>query len=352
MKRNKLRMMVPLAVGALFLAACGGDSDEGGGNGDGGNGDGDGGGGDRPSVVSVVSGPLGDRGFFDDAERGMQMIAEAGSETQTIESEENNPSQWKSNLQLVSNGEWDLVITGTTQQHDNLDEVAQDFPEQMYITYDDVVEQPNVASITYAQNEGSFLAGVLAGLATTDTDTFDKAEGSKKVGVLGGMDIPVINDFVVGFEKGVESVDEDIEVLVSYVGDFNDPNTGYDQSKAMFEQGADVVFAVAGGSGLGTLKASADADKYSIGVDQDQNDEEPGHVIASMLKDIGVSLENAVDLYADGELEFGETTVYGLEDDGVKLVYAEDVVPQEIIDEVDSYIEQVLNGEIEVPTAF
>src|SRR5690625_1671516 len=352
MKRNKLRVIVPLAVGALFLAACGGDNGDTGGEG--------GGWGcesapecdERPSVVSVVAGPLGDRGFFDDAERGMKKIAEAGSKTQTIESEANNPSQWKSNLQLVSNGEWDLVITGTTQQHDNLDEDAQDFPEQMYITYDDVVEQPNVASITYAQNEGSFLAGVLAGLATTDTDTFDKAEGSKKVGVLGGMDIPVINDFVVGFEKGVESVDEDIEVLVSYVGDFNDPNTGYDQSKAMFEQGADVVFAVAGGSGLGTLKASADADKYSIGVDQDQNDEEPGHVIASMLKDIGVSLENAVNLYAEGELEFGETTVYGLEDDGVKLVYAEDVVPQEIIDEVDSYIEQVLNGEIEVPTAF
>src|SRR5690625_2183766 len=267
-----------------------------------------------PARSWSVSGPLGDRGF--------------------------------------SNGEWDPVITGTTQQHDNLDEIAQDFPDQLYITYDDVVEQPNVASITYAQNEGSFLAGVLAGIATTDTDTFDKSDGNKKVGALGGMDIPVINDFIVGFEKGAQSVDADIEILVSYVGDFNDPNTGYDQTTAMFQQGADVVFAVAGGSGLGTLKASADADKYSIGVDMDQNDEEPGHVIASMLKDIGVSLNNAIDAYVAGDLKFGETTVYGLEDGGVKLVYAEDIVPQDVIDQVDGYIEQVLSGEIEVPTAF
>lgn len=352
MKRNKLRVIVPLAVGALFLAACGGDNGDTGGEGGGGGGEAAPEGDDRPSVVSVVSGPLGDRGFFDDAERGMKKIAEAGSKTQTIESEANNPSQWKSNLQLVSNGEWDLVITGTTQQHDNLDEVAQDFPDQLYITYDDVVEQPNVASITYAQNEGSFLAGVLAGIATTEPDTFDKSDGNKKVGVLGGMDIPVINDFIVGFKKGVESVDPSIEVFEAFVGDFNDPNKGYDQSKAMFEKGADVVFAVAGGSGLGTLKASADADKYSIGVDQDQNDEEPGHVIASMLKDIGVSLENAVNAYVEGDLDFGETTVYGLEDGGVKLVYATDIVPQEVIDQVDEYIQQVIDGEIEVPTVF
>src|SRR5690625_7888925 len=107
-------------------------------------------------------------------------------------------------MQLVSNGEWDLVIRGPAQQHDNLGELAQDFPEQMYITYDDVVEQPNVASITYAQNEGSFLAGVVAGLATTDTDTLDKAEGSKKDGVLGVMDIPVINHFYIGLANALE----------------------------------------------------------------------------------------------------------------------------------------------------
>src|SRR5690625_3468729 len=130
-----------------------------------------------PARSWSVSGPLGDRGF--------------------------------------SNGEWDPVITGTTQQHDNLDEIAQDFPDQLYITYDDVVEQPNVASITYAQNEGSFLAGVLAGIATTEPDTFDKSDGNKKVGVLGGMDIPVINDFIVGFKKGVERSEEHTSELQS-----------------------------------------------------------------------------------------------------------------------------------------
>jgi|GEM_PF-3454406 len=157
-----------------------------------------------PARSWSVSGPLGDRGF--------------------------------------SNGEWDPVITGTTQQHDNLDEIAQDFPDQLYITYDDVVEQPNVASITYAQNEGSFLAGVLAGIATTEPDTFDKSDGNKKVGVLGGMDIPVINDFIVGFKKGVESVDPSIEVFEAFVGDFNDPNKGYDQPKAIDDAGRRTMY--------------------------------------------------------------------------------------------------------------
>lgn len=307
-----------------------------------------------PSVAFVVNGPLGDQGFFDDAARGMASMEAAGSKTQILQADAENPTQWTTNLESVSTGDWDIVITGTSSMTDILTETAPKYPEQSYILFDTIVAQPNVASIVYRQNEGAFLAGVLAALVTTNSDEFPLATGSKKVGFVGGMDIPVINDFAVGFQSGVESVDPSIETLISYVGDFADSNRGFDQAKAMYDQGADVVFQVAGGAGLGVLRASEEVNGYSIGVDSNQNALHPGHVLASMLKNVGASLESAVNAYADGTLEFGETTEYGLSNNGVSLDFAdnEEIVPQAIQDEVQSYVQKVIDGEIEVPTAF
>ena len=306
------------------------------------------------SVANVINGPLGDLGFFDDAARGMALMEAAGSKITNLQADDQNPAQWKTNLESVSTGDWDVVITGTWQMVDILTETALKFPDQKYVIYDSVVEQPNVASILYAQNEGSFLAGVLAAQVTLNTDQFPLATGSKKIGVVGGMDIPVINDFVVGFKKGAESVDPSIEVLVSYVGDFADANRGFDQAKAMYDQGVDVIFQVAGGAGLGVLRASEDSKRYSIGVDANQNGLYPGYVIASMLKNIGASLNSAVQDHAAGTLEFGTTAIYGLANNGVSLTFEdnEGTVPQAIQDNVQSYVQKVIDGEIVVPSAF
>lgn len=305
-----------------------------------------------PSVANVINGSLGDQGFFDDAARGMAALEEAGSKIQNIQADAENPAQWRANLESVSGGDWDVVITGTSQMVDILNETAPKYPDQSYILYDSVVEQPNVASILYKQNEGSYLAGVLAALVTTDTETFPMANEEKVVGLVGGMDIPIINDFLAGFRKGVEAVDPEIEVLVSYVGDFADANRGFDQTKAMYDQGADVVFQVAGGAGIGVHTAAAEFGKYSIGVDANQNPLQEGHILASMLKNIGVSLENAVNAYADGTLAFGEVNEYGLANDGVSLTFEDngDIVPQEIQDTIADYAQKVIDGEIEVPT--
>lgn len=353
---KRLPIVVVSLVAALTLAACGGNGDGNGGSGGSGGSDngasGDGGA-ERPSVVNVINGSLGDQGFFDDAARGMAALEEAGSRIQNVQADAENPAQWRSNLESVSGGDWDVVITGTSQMIDILDETAPKYPDQTFIIYDSVVEQPNVASIVYKQNEGSYLAGVLAALATTDTDTFPLANDEKVVGLVGGMDIPIINDFVVGFKKGVEAVDPEIEVLVSYVGDFFDSNRGYDQAMAMYDQGADVVFQVAGGAGIGVLTAAAEADRYAIGVDSNQNPLQEGHVLASMLKNIGVSLESAVNDYVEGKLALGEVTEYGLSNNGVSLTFDDngDTVPQEIKDLIAEYGQKVVDGEIEVPTA-
>ncbi len=348
MKQRLIGGVAIAAAATLTLAACGGgDATETAGGTEGAK---DG----ALSVVNVINGPLGDQGFFDDAARGMAEMEKAGSKIQNIQSDAENPAQWRSNLESVSGGDWDVVIVGTSQFIDILDETAPKYPKQNYLIYDSVVEQPNVASIVYRQNEGSFLAGVLAAQATINKDTFPLATGSKKVGIVGGMDIPVINDFVVGYKKGVESVDPSIEVLVSYVGDFVDSNRGFDQATAMYEQGADVVFQVAGGAGIGVLRAAEDSGRYAIGVDSNQNPLHKGHILGSMLKNIGVSLKSAVDAHAAGTLKFGETTEYGLHNNGVSLTFEDngDIVPQEIQDEIATYSKKVVDGEIKVPTAY
>ncbi|MCA0250754.1 MAG: BMP family ABC transporter substrate-binding protein [Actinobacteria bacterium] len=310
--------------------------------------------GDLLSIANVVNGGLGDQGFFDDAQRGIDALAAAGHKTETLQAAVDNPAQWKANLESVSTGDWGLVITGTSQMVDILAEAAPKFPDQKYIIYDSVVEAPNVASITYKQNEGSFLAGVLAGLVTTSQADFPLAGQDKIVGAVGGMDIPVINDFFVGYEAGVKAVDPEIKVLTSYVGDFANSQKGYDQAKAMYDQGANVVFQVAGGAGIGVLQAAKDANKYAIGVDANQNQLQPGHILASMLKNIGVSLEQAVASAQDGSLQYGTTAAFGLANDGVGLDFDdnEGIVPQTIIDKIGEYKQQVVDGTLEVPTKF
>jgi len=347
MKKRSIGIAVLAAV-SVTLAGCGSSSSGGTSSSTAAAG---GGGASKPSVANVVNGPLGDQGFFDDAARGMNQLKDSGFKTQLIQSDANNPAQWKSNLESVA-GKWDIVITGTTQMHDILNADAPKYPKQKFIIYDDVVKQPNVASIVYKQNEGSYVAGVLAALVTTNKAKFPMATGSKTVGLVGGMDIPVINDFVVGFKKGVEVVDPSVQVKVSYVGNFTDSNKGYDQAKLMYDQGADVVFQVAGGAGIGVLKAAAAAKRYAIGVDSNQNAIQPGYVLASMLKNIGESLVLAVNDSAAGKLKYGETTQYGIANKGVGLDFAnnKDIVPADIKTKVDDFANQVATGKIQVPT--
>ncbi|MGV8848957.1 MAG: BMP family lipoprotein [Propionibacteriaceae bacterium] len=304
------------------------------------------------SVVSVINGTLGDASFFDSAETGMTKLKAEGHKTQTIQTDANNQTSWKQNTEAVS-GKWDIVVVGTSQMVDILKEIAPKFPNQKYVIYDDVVAAPNVASITFKQNEGSYLAGVLAALATTNKDKFPKASGSKVVGLVGGMDIPIINDFVAGFKKGVETVDPTVQVKVGYVGNFTDSDKGYSIAKSMYEQDkADVVFQVAGGAGNGVLKAAKDTGRYAIGVDSNQNKLYQGNILASMLKNVGDGIHTAVTAADAGTLAYGKTTAYGLKNNGVGLTFADngDIVPADVQAKIKDFAAQVSDGKITVPT--
>ncbi|MFV0252158.1 MAG: BMP family protein [Beutenbergiaceae bacterium] len=352
MRLRKSAVALAAAALTVTLAACGSGSDE-----NGGDSGGEAGGeasGELMSVAHVLAGYLGDQSFYDDANRGMEQLAAEGNKIETLQADPNNPGQWRANLESSSTGDWDIVVIGSPAMTDMVLEVTEKFPEQKYLFYDHEVDHPNIASVVYKQNEGSFLAGVLAALVTSDTATFSLANDDKVVGLVGGQDIPVINDFVVGFEAGVAAVDPEIEVLVSYVGNFTDSQKGYDQTTAMYDQGADVVFQVAGGAGTGVLQAAADSERYAIGVDQNQNALQPGYILASMLKNVGPTIADAVHAAQDGTLEWGAATSYGLANDGVGLEFADnsDLVPQSVIDELEGYKQQVVDGEIEVPSAY
>ncbi len=305
-------------------------------------------------VALVIPGTLGDKGFFDSANAGVMRAAQDfGIQTKVLQASPTDPSQWLQNLQSVSDGSYNLVITGSTQQHDNLTQVAKQHPNQHYIQFDDQVALANVLSIEYKQNDGSYLAGVLAGIVATDKTDFKLSSGGGKIGLVGGMNIPVINDFVDGYKQGAESVGiKPSNILVSYIGNFNDANKAYNLTQAMYDQGADIVFAVAGGAGLGVLKASSQANKYSIGVDSNQNNLYPGHVLASMVKEVGNSLYDQIKAAILGNAPWGTLLHYGLPQKGVGLIIDTQDVPQSVVDKLNAAEQDVASGKVTVQSAF
>lgn len=308
---------------------------------------------DMLSIAHVINGALGGQNFFEDAETGISELAAAGHVTATFETEDDNPAQWQDAVTAVSGGNWDVVVVGSWQMKDIISEAVVTFPEQRYLFYDVPFEHPNVASVLYKQNEGSFLAGVLAAQVTTNSADFPLSGEGKVVGIVAGMDVPTLNDFVVGFQAGVAAVDPSIEVLVNYVGSYSDPDKGYAQATEMFDRGADVVFQAAGASGDGVLRAAKEANKYGIGVDQNQNQSYPGHILTSVLKHVGTSIILTIEAAQDGEDVFGSTITYGLENDGVGLTFEGNgaIVPQSVLDTIEQYKQQIIAGEISVPSA-
>ncbi|MBN9548760.1 MAG: BMP family ABC transporter substrate-binding protein [Alphaproteobacteria bacterium] len=304
------------------------------------------------SAVYVMSDNLGDMGFNDNAATGFARAEKEGVKTRLLQASPTDPQLWRQNLEAVSNsGEWSVVFTGPNM-HDNLADVAPQHPDQKYVFFDDELKQPNVLSVKYAQNEGSYLAGALAAIAATDKKDFPLTSGDPKIAVVAGMDLPVIQDFILGFKQGAKTVVPDIDVQVIFIGNFNDAQKAYDLTKTAIQNGANVVFNVAGPAGLGILKGAADSKKYAIGVDSDQSGLHPDNVIASMIKQIGNSIYDSIKQIQDGKAEFGKLKVYGLANDGVGLVYNDKLVPADIKAKVDAAKAKVVSGEIKVDTAF
>jgi basic membrane protein A and related proteins len=190
-----------------------------------------------------------------------------------------------------------------------LEKVAVDFPDTKFVIIDGVVDKPNVRSVIFKENEGSYVVGVLAAMASK----------TKKVGFVGGMDIPLIRKFGCGYVGGAKAAGA-TDVIQNMTGDtpaaWNDPTKGGEITKAQIDQGADVVYAAAGGTGVGVLQAAADAGKLGIGVDSNQNYLQPGHVLTSMMKRVDVAVYNAFQDTKDDKFT-GGLNMLGLKEGGV-----------------------------------
>ncbi|MCA9903666.1 MAG: BMP family ABC transporter substrate-binding protein [Anaerolineae bacterium] len=327
---------------------------------------------DDVRITLVLNGVLGDKSFFDSAQRGADRIAdEYGIDVNTVELGI-DPANWEPGLNdvMADSDSYDILIAGTFQMIDFLASRAHQYPDKTFIffdasmPYDDpaicVDACANVYSITYNQNEGSFLAGVYA--AAMSTSGGDGFNADAFIGAVGGQDIPVINDFIVGYEQGACLVNPDTQTLVQYAGSWNDPAKGKEIALAMYEQNADIIFQVAGGTGVGVFEAAEEQGHYAIGVDSDQasiildtNPDQAERILTSMQKNVDNSLVRAFELYLAGELPVGQAEGLGLAEGGVGLsindIYM-NATPENIQELVAAASEAVVNGDIAVNTVF
>lgn len=321
---------------------------------------------DPLKVVYLVNGNLGDKGFYDSAASGLKMMEEKlGAETKIIEMGRDETS-YEGNYLDVSEQDWDMIISGTWSVKELSEEIAAQFPEKNYMFFDgevdyDVVTDGNMMGVSYYSNQGAFMAGCLAARMLESGD--EKIDDSKRIlGFVGSMDTVNINDFLVGYLDGVRYIDPEIKVMVSYVGSFEDVSKCMEMTTQLYNQGAQIVYAPASQSILGAVTAASNNNKYLIACDQDiyaqlqESDPELAKaVLSSSLKNVGDSLFTAVEGFANGTMTTDQNYIMGLDSGAVGLAKNENYeanVPEDIRKELEEIEGKIIDGEIEVRTAF
>ena len=296
-------------------------------------------------VALVVAGGLGDRSFYDSSNEGLKMaIEKLGVEGKVLECK-NDPTLYTDQLVQASTAS-DVVVVVGFEFYDVIQEVAAEFPDKKYVYIDNVIENvENITCIDYKENEGSFLAGALAAMESK----------TGKIGMVGGMDIPVIRNFQVGYEAGAKYINPDIQVETIFAGDFEDPAKGKESALALYAKDIDIVFQVAGKTGEGVFEAAKDTGKFAIGVDSAQRYINPDAIIASMIKGVDISIYETIEKIQKGEFESGNVYEYGAKENGVRIAYGTEDMPKLVSDEAMNQIQEltamIIQGDIEVPEA-
>lgn len=326
--------------------------------------------GKKLKVTLLVTGSFGDKAFNDSAQAGMKKIQEELSDKAEVTMVEmgNDKTKFEGAMQDASESDADLIITGLWDMKEITEKIAQEYPEKKYILFDTAVDYTlgdlsNVYSMSYKQNEGAFLAGVLAAGVTKSSMPYANADNV--IGFVGAKDTAaVINDSAVGYIQGAKFMDPEVKVLVSYVGSYVgsyvDSATAKDLALTQYANNADTVFVAAGPASVGVIEAAAESKKYVIGVDSDQAEAYAGkpeqeYIISSAIKNVGESLYLAVEKAAEGKLPFGEAEVLGLKD-GVVGIAENDIYKKEVPEDVQKKVEDakqdILNGKVTVDTAY
>ena len=291
----------------------------------------------QPAVIFDMGGKF-DKSFNEAAYNGAeQWKKESGK--QYLEFEVTNPSQREQAIRRMAEKGANPIIGIGFSQGEALEKVAKEFPKLNFAIVDFVVNQPNVQSLVFKEQEGSFLVGMLAA----------QASKTGKVGFVGGMDIPLIRKFQCGYEQGAKFANAKITTYANMTGTtgaaWNDPARGGELTKAQIAKGADVIFAAAGGTGMGVYQAAKDAGKFAIGVDSNQNYLQPGTMLTSMLKKVDVAIYNVMKKHEAG------VTNLGLKEGGVDYAMDannEKLVTAEMRAKVDAAKADIISGKIKV----
>ena len=296
------------------------------------------------TVALVVAGTFGDRSFYDSSKAGCDRLAAEGIQVKTIECKNENHTQ-----QIYNAADAADVIVLVGWEFYDVETVAPEYPDKRFIWIDNATSAPvdNVLNITYAQNEGSFLAGYIAA-SISQTGV---------IGAMGGMDDATINDFIVGYKQGALYANPDIQVEVIYSNSYDDPAIGKECALTLNEKGADVIFQIASKCGDGVFEAAKEKGFYAIGVDSDQKYIDPEVIICSMCKEVGASIYDAVKQYKDKGDDcglWGTTWVADMATGYVGIGYGEAGSTQQVADEikldVDGLAKKIVSGEITVET--
>lgn len=309
---------------------------------------------DTPTKVCIVyTGNLGDKSYNDSCNIGAtRAVEDFGIELKNLEG--TTADEWEQNFVAAADGGYDLIICAASNLQPYLEKYAKDYPDVKFAIIDTIVNEPNVVSVSFAQNQGSFLAGAAAAMFTTKTD-IEGVNEDAVIGWVGGMDIPVLSDFFVGYEQGAKYINPDITVLQSFAGSWTDPLKGKELALAQFEQGADIVMNVASGTGPGILEAAKESGLYAIGVDLNQDNDQPGSVLTSMVKRVDNACYLLIQQVIEGTFEGGTQTYLTLKEGGVGLTdfsvmreHLADKFPEDIVEECKKIEEKIINGEIVV----
>ena len=302
-------------------------------------------------VVYLINGALGDNAFYDSGQKGIDNIkSQYGVETRTIECNF-DAGKYEPGLEAAAQYS-DVVFVVSYAFEDKLKAMADKYPDKVFVNIDTIVQnsKSTITSIKYVEEESAFLAGVCAGLTTTDM-SIKKINADKVVGVVAAADDPVVMAFVKAYEDGVHYIDKTIKVeRVVLAGIWDDPAKGKQAALSLYDKKCDVVFQVAAATGLGVLQAAKERGLYAIGVDTNQNDIEPGYVIASDIKDVGKTIEDVYKTVKDGTYKPGQVVKYGLNTGTVDLVTKAtvQVLPQSILDRISKVRQQIIDGTLAV----
>jgi len=299
-------------------------------------------GGIKPAVVFDMGGKF-DKSFNEGVYNGVKRFADE-TKIAVAEFEVTNETQFEqAHRRFAQRGQDPILGVGFTQAN-HIEKVAKEFPKIRFTVIDGVVKLPNVQSVLFKEHEGSFLVGVAAALASK----------TGKIGFVGGMDIPLIRRFACGYEQGIKHTNPKAELVQNMTGTtptaWNDPARGGELAKGQFERGVDVVYAAAGGTGIGVYQAAKDRGKLAIGVDSNQNHLHPGTMLTSMVKRVDMVAYDTFKLAMGGKWEAG-VTVLGLAQGGVDWALDDNnakLITPDMKAKVEAAKADIISGKIKV----